>query len=270
MNQGTVLVLGLVPVVLLASSPAHSQSVAIGGRLYDEWWAQVGVDAPAGNQALWASQSTNTRSGAVTWRCKECHGWDYKGVAGAYGSGSHRTGFPGVLDAGTRLSEAELTAWLDGTANPDHDFSAMGTDQLPHLARFLKQGLVDMAPLIDAGTKGAVGGEGSRGQQLYQGSCAITVCHGADGTAVNFSGDPADPEFVGTVAKDNPWEFIHKVRVGQPGSNPPMPAGADMGWSMQDVVDLLTYSQTLPTATAETAVGSSAWGLVKAALIHDE
>jgi len=37
---------------------------------------------------LWATQSSNTRSGKDTWRCKECHGWDYMGVDGAYGSGS--------------------------------------------------------------------------------------------------------------------------------------------------------------------------------------
>jgi thiosulfate dehydrogenase len=24
---------------------------------------------------LWASQSSNTRDGSTTWRCKECHGW---------------------------------------------------------------------------------------------------------------------------------------------------------------------------------------------------
>ena len=37
------------------------------------------------------------RAGADTWRCKECHGWDYAGKDGAYGSGDHRTGIVGVL-----------------------------------------------------------------------------------------------------------------------------------------------------------------------------
>ena len=27
-------------------------------------------------------------SGSDTWRCKECHGWDYMGVDGAYAGGS--------------------------------------------------------------------------------------------------------------------------------------------------------------------------------------
>src|SRR3990170_2753794 len=68
-----------------------------GGLLYDQWWAVLGQDAPEGDQPLWVTQDTNTRSGADTWRCKECHGWDYQGADGAYGSGSHFTDFPGVF-----------------------------------------------------------------------------------------------------------------------------------------------------------------------------
>ncbi len=74
-------------------------------------------------------------------------------------------------------------------------------------------------------------------------TCA--ACHGPDGKQRNF-GKPDEPEFVGTVAKENPWEFLHKVRAGHPGSNPPMPAGLEVGWSVQDLLDILAHSQTLP------------------------
>ena len=75
---------------------------ARGGALYDKWWKVAGVTAtePTGDHPLWASRpdmQSNTRIGSVTWRCKECHGWDYKGVDGAYSSGSHRTGFAGIF-----------------------------------------------------------------------------------------------------------------------------------------------------------------------------
>ena len=63
-----------------------------GGLLYDKWWKPVGADAPEDDHPLWATQSTNERSGGDTWRCKECHGWDYQGADGAYGDGSHFTG----------------------------------------------------------------------------------------------------------------------------------------------------------------------------------
>jgi thiosulfate dehydrogenase len=72
-----------------------------------------------------------------------------------------------------------------------------------------------------------------------------TACHGPEGKKLNF-GKPDDPEYVGTIATANPWEFLHKVRLGQPGSDPPMPTGVEMGWKLEDFLDVLAYSQTWP------------------------
>ncbi|TFH36078.1 MAG: hypothetical protein E4G99_05810 [Anaerolineales bacterium] len=221
-----------------------SGSLPEGGRLYDEWWVEAGVDEPEGDQPLWSSQSTNTRSGTTTWRCKECHGWDYLGADGAYGSGSHFTGFTGVFGSSS-LSDGELLAWLDGTTNADHDFSAMGEQSIGDLVTYLQEGLLVVAPFIDADTKAAVGGDPAEGELLFGTSCA--ACHGNDGRQINFGNDE-EPEYVGTLAADNPWEFIHKVRSGQPGTQ--MPSAIVEGWSMQQVVDVLTYAQTLPTEAA--------------------
>jgi thiosulfate dehydrogenase len=218
-------------------------SVSNGGKAYDKWWSAAGVDAPTEDNPLWATQDTNTRSGGDTWRCKECHGWDYQGAAGAYGSGSHFTGFAGVLDSAPGMSHGELLAGLDGSTNADHDFSAAGADTLADLIIFLSEGLTDVSPFI-GGEKMAIGGDLANGETLYNATCV--ACHGVDGRMINFH-DPEEPEFVGNIAVDNPWEFIHKVRAGQPGSNPPMPSSIDGGWSMQDVVDVLAYAQTLPT-----------------------
>jgi thiosulfate dehydrogenase len=217
-------------------------SASRGGKLYDEWWEEAGVNEPTGDQPLWATQTTNTRGGLDTWRCKECHGWDYKGSEGAYGSGSHFTGFVGLLGTAPGMSHAELLAWLDGSTNADHDFTAMGEQAFSDLVIFLSEGVTDVAPYINADTKEAIGGDAGHGEELFTSVCAL--CHGEDGRTMNF-GDAAEPEFVGTVASDNPWEFIHKVRSGQPGT--PMPSAIDSGWAIQDVVDVLTYAQTLPT-----------------------
>lgn len=223
-----------------AESDSSSDSVSFGGLLYDNWWNAADVDEPEGDQPLWASQSTNTRSGVDTWRCKECHGWDYMGVDGAYGSGSHLTGFSGVQGA-QGLSTDDLVAWIVGTANGDHDFSAMGEEAIDALAVFLSEGLEDVSQYIDA-DKNAVGGDAASGETLYNDKCS--ACHGEDGRDINFGSDD-EPEYVASIALDNPWEFIHKVRSGQPGTR--MPSGIALGWSMQDVVDILTYAQNLPT-----------------------
>ncbi len=76
-----------------------SANIVRGAMLYDKWYAVLGQDAPQGNMPLWAKQTANTRSGADTWRCVSCHGWDYQGREGAYRYGSNFTGFPGVFSA---------------------------------------------------------------------------------------------------------------------------------------------------------------------------
>lgn len=217
-----------------------------GGLLYDNWMKVLGVDTPKGDQPLWATQSSNTRNGKDTWRCKECHGWDYKGVDGAYGGGSHKTGFAGLWQvAGTDANEI-LTALKTG----DHDFSVYMDDQaLTDIALFLSGDMLDSAAFI--ADKKAVGGNPSNGENIFADNCA--ECHGPQGTAINFS-DENSPEYFGTIAIDNPWEFVHKARFGQPGEED-MPALIGFGLSNQDYIDLLAYAQTLPTVSPAVAEG---------------
>jgi thiosulfate dehydrogenase len=216
-------------------------SLSNGGKLYDKWWTVLNLEEPQEDHPIWARQDSNTRSGSDTWRCKECHGWDYLGAAGAYGSGSHFTGFPGVIGAQGKSAE-DILAQLTGGIDPEHDVSILGEAALNDLVSFLKEGLIDVALLIDSETKAAIGGEATSGGELYATTCA--ACHGEDGRAINFH-DMDDPEYVGNIALDNPWEFIHKVRFGQPGT--PMPATVDLGWTLKNWADLLAFAQTLPT-----------------------
>ena len=101
------------------------------------------------------------------------------------------------------------------------------------------QQLQDLKPYINDDK--TVNGDAEHGKILYNGTCAS--CHGEDGKTLNF-GDEAAPEYVGTLAADNPWEGFNKIAYGQPGA--PMPAGINLGWSWQDIVDILAYIQTLP------------------------
>jgi len=215
-------------------------AVSGGAQLYDTWWAVTGAAAPTTEQPLWATQTTNTRGGEETWRCKECHGWDYKGADGAYGSGSHLTGFTGVLGAASLTPDAIL-AWLDGRTNAKHDFSTvMVPAELNALATFVQKETADVTSLVGADGKSV--GDPVVGREIFDGTCA--ACHGKDGKKRNF-GDDKEPEYVGTIAVDNPPEFLHKAQFGQPGE--PMPAGKALGWTSQDLADLLAYAQTLPT-----------------------
>ncbi len=215
-----------------------------GGLLYDKWWKVNGAPEPTGDHPLWAfrpDMESNTRTGSATWRCKECHGWDYKGRDGVYGSGSHRTGIGGVIS--TTLTPQQLFDLLkaDDPAVDGHDMDAGGMSDRDHwdLAKMTLDSVIDTDLYID-GT-GTFAGDMVNGTFWFNTVCAR--CHGFDGTDINFHTD-ADPEYVGTVAAGNPWEFLHKVRFGHPGA--PMPSLDLLGWSVQRAADIGMYAATLP------------------------
>lgn len=228
-------------------SPLDSADLVRGGQLYDAWWKVSGVLDPnkptTDNPGYALTQGTKT--GADTWRCKECHGWDYKGRDGAYAQGSsHYTGVIGLMHASEEDPADELfEAIKDGVQGmamvsfADH----LSDTDIWDIVKFIKEGIIDEAQYIDYSSKKPIGADTTHGQSLFSSTCAS--CHGSDGKQINF-GDSTSPEYVGTVANDNPWELMHKVRFGQPGTA--MPSAIKNGWSIQDVVDVLGYAQTLP------------------------
>lgn len=228
-------------VVAAAQGAVDPWRVMRGGTLYDHWIKAKGVETPTGDHPLWALQSTNTRRGTDTWRCKECHGWDYLGKDGAYGSGSHYTGFIGVLQVKDKPL-AEILGMLKGSTNPKHDFSRyLSQEDLEDLALFLKYGTRDIRLLVDYRTKKPLKAQPdlTMGRAIYR-VCAS--CHGEEGKNLNF-GTADAPEYLGTLAKSNPQETLHKVLNGQPG-NFVMPGLWFL--SPDQLQDLLAYLQTLP------------------------
>jgi mono/diheme cytochrome c family protein len=221
-------------------------SAARGGALYDKWWAVNGAEEPSENHPRWTWQDTNTRSGSTTWRCKECHGWDYKGADGAYGeSSSHFTGFTGIFE--TTLTNQEIF----DKVKTDHGFGDAGLSDTDvwDLTKFVLEGQIDTDEIITA--TGNFSGDSGTGQARYENGLgtgtACSACHGSDGLQAPPGEDPATHEdFVGLVANENPWEFQHKIRFGQPGDT--MPATAVDGGTLQDVADLGAYAQSLPSS----------------------
>jgi thiosulfate dehydrogenase len=214
-----------------------------GALLYDKWYAALGIQPPAGEHPLWLRQSTNTRSGPDTWRCVECHGWDYKGVQGAYGSGSHYTGFPNVMAQAASMEVDEIVSHLNGEKDPAHNFSPyLDRQSLVQLATFLKEGVIDDSQYIDPVSLQIIRGDIENGQGLYKSTCA--VCHGTDGRTIIFRTEGVD-EYLGSVANRDPWRFLHRTRFGTAGTS--MPVGYALGWTPADGRDILAYAQTLPT-----------------------
>jgi thiosulfate dehydrogenase len=217
--------------------------------LYDNWPAILKVTPPAGNMPIWGRQASNTQSGADTWRCVSCHGWDYQGKDGAYHSGtSNYTGFPGVYSAAQTLSQADLVDILSGKKDAEHDFSKyLDAASLNDLSGFIKTSLIDDSQYIDPRMLSVIGGDAAKGKIFYDSQCA--KCHGADGTTLKFRFQGRDAT-LGTLAIVDPWRFLHKTRFGTPGT--PMIIGYDLGWTAQDGRDVLLYGQGLPTGLSGT------------------
>jgi len=235
----------MVPMPAFADDPdeggsphAHDETdiwaMARGGQIYDNWAKVLEVDLPEATHPSYPK--AGKQKGGGTWRCKECHGWDYRGADGAYSGGSHFTGIKGLRDLVGTDPDAIHKTIMDKT----HQYTEQ---MIPHsamekLSQFVSLGQLDMDLYVDRATKKARG-FAQRGAAMFQTICA--VCHGFDGKEINFK-DDKNPEYVGTVAQKNPWEFIHKARFGQPGV---VMVGL-VALPTLDIVDLLAYAQTLP------------------------
>jgi mono/diheme cytochrome c family protein len=209
-------------------------AITRGGQLYDKWWEALEKKPPSGNHPSYPANAQ--QKGDTTWRCKECHGWDYRGADGAYAKGGRATGIKGIRAKAGADPKQIATILRDKT----HAYTPemLPDKAIERLSRFVSAGQIDASPYIDIATKKA-NGDAARGAGLYQTVCA--VCHGFDGKTLNF-GSKDKPEFVGTIAQDNPWEMLHKIRNGQPSAAMP----AWLGLAAKDQIDVLTYVQTLP------------------------
>lgn len=242
-----------------AQDPTPSgEDIVQGALLYDNWYAALSLTPPSEEMPIWNRQSTNTRSGPDTWRCAECHGWDYRGAQGAYASGSHYTGFPDVMSLSAGMPPEEIVSHLKGEKDPAHDFSAYLDDRsLYQLAAFLKHGLIDDTEFINPVSLRVIGGDAARGQDLYEQTCA--TCHGPDGKQIVFRSEGLD-EYLGSLANRDPWRFLHRTRFGAAGTT--MPVGYNLGWTPEDGRDLLAYAQGLPTGGEIVPAGPVAPGAV--------
>src|SRR3970282_816150 len=148
-------------------SPAeHLVLIDRGGVLYGKWYGVLGTKPPKETHPAYPKAAK--QKGATTWRCKECHGWEYKGASGVYGKGGRYTGIMGIRNM-THASEKAIVATLK---NKTHRLGGLIPDKdLQALAHFVAHGQIDVDAYIDRPTK-KVKGDPARGERIYQTTCS--------------------------------------------------------------------------------------------------
>ena len=220
---------GMLALLQTLPTPDLAVSITHGGRLYDDWQSETGTQRQPLPHPAYPATAYFAGDAPLTWRCKECHGWDYRGNQGAYAKGRHATGVKGIRGmAGT--APAEVAVIL---RDARHRFDAVLKERdLRDLANFVSFGQVDMDAAIDP--SGRARGKAEQGGAYYRTICA--ACHGTDGQRI-ITALP-----LGRVARANPWESLHKILNGHP--NEKMPALREL--DLQLLTDILAHLQGLP------------------------
>ncbi|MEE8366406.1 MAG: c-type cytochrome [Gammaproteobacteria bacterium] len=229
-----ILTAGLMAVSLATPVQAEEEqesAMARGGKLYDKWYKVIDVDPPKQSHPAYPADKKYAAKPKANWRCKECHGWDYKGVNGAYASGKHSTGIKGI-DGMFGADPAKIIAVLKDSTHGYAD--KLGHDDFHDLALFVSKGQVDMSKYIDYASKSPKGGDAHQGAAYYNTICA--GCHTKDGNK------PKDMDKTLAKQMGNPQEVMHKILNGQPAEKMPALRALDR----QIILDIMAHLKTMP------------------------
>ena len=205
-------------------------SIVRGGRLYDTWYKEIDHTPPQTVHPAYPVALSRGIEARTTWRCKECHGWDYRGRDGVYGKSEHKTGIVGIQ----RMAKGDPAAIAKVIVDERHGYGKLLSPRdVADLASFVALGQVDMGEYIDGETLKARG-DAARYAPHYHTICA--ACHGADGLDVRTMPP------VGRIAKIDPWRALHGILNGHAGE--PMPPLFAL--PREAATGILAHIQTLP------------------------
>ncbi|MCH7543827.1 MAG: c-type cytochrome [Proteobacteria bacterium] len=210
-----------------AAGEEIQSSIARGGKLYDKWYKVIKAKKPKPHPSYPADKKYAKKADSN--RCKECHGWDYRGKDGAYAKGKHYSGIEGIR-ASAGADPAMIVAILKDKTHRFGD--KMDAGDFRDLANFVSKGQLDLDEYIDRKTKKPKG-DAAKGSAYFNTICA--GCHGKDGFK------PKEMKPMG-AQMGNPWEVMHKILNGQPGEQMPALRALDR----QIVVDIMSHMTTLP------------------------
>lgn len=226
----------------LSAPPAAADEmmsvIARGGRLYDNWWRELDERPPADRHVSYPLGSAAATDAPRSWRCVECHGWDYRGSAGQFGKGERYTGIKGI----TALAGTEPAKVLSILRDSRHGYGeVMDPQDLNDLAAFVALGQSPLMARIDPAS-GKLTADPKPAAAIYLTVCAS--CHGVDGQAM------ANIPPLGDLARSDPWQTLHNILNGHAGGS--MPSLRALDDSI--ILSTLAFLQTLPETSQITSV----------------
>jgi hypothetical protein len=200
--------LALAGSVGFANAAESESAVARGGRLYDKWFTENKAAKPTGDHPAYTVKDGKYGKD-TSWRCKECHGWDYLGKDGAYAKGGHATGIKGIRAAKGK-DPATIAAML---RDKTHGYTA---------AQLSDKDASDLALVRvsrPGGHRSSTRGRRTRSRATATRARSTTTPCAPAATALDGK-KLKDAPPLGSVA-DNGAEMMHKVLNGQPGEAMP-------------------------------------------------
>ena len=173
----------LLSVALLAGAAAPAwaaeseSAIARGGRLYDKWFAENKAAKPTADHPAYPVKGGKYGKD-TSWRCKECHGWDYKGKDGAYAKGAHATGIKGINGAAGKDPAAIAAVLRDKTHG--YTEAQLSAKDASRSGAVRLQGPGRPGQVLRRGNKAT--GDAAKGEAYFNTLCA--GCHGEDGKKV--------------------------------------------------------------------------------------
>ena len=149
---------------------------SIGGQLYSDWPQVMLFRGPFAKHPLWTGSPSAINT--ETWRCVNCHGWDYRGGDGVGGDLGVIAKVPGLR----HLAGADRRTVADGITSAGHGFVAeqLSADALRFLVDFLIEGQRAVVDLADKAR--SVGANSQAGGNRCANICR--VCNGPDGVRI--------------------------------------------------------------------------------------
>lgn len=228
-----------------------------GGKLYDDWFTVKGIIPDAQNpypvNTLWTELALPAMaSNKDTWRCSNCHGWDYAGKLNDAGKLVVVSLLLAAQPAGNLLYRSEEHLFtviskgfmrknsLSGALIQVHNFGnntpPLGDQEIYDLVAFVKEAVVDVQGFFSSDPNSLLihGGNRDNGKKLFQASGANCVsCHGVDGKSGTINVNIYDLSILDLK------RAYHRIRVGIPGKE--MPTTLEKNISPTDNRDIVSF-----------------------------